>query len=197
MPFNKEVAKKRLFEKLPPSFADPVTGHQPTNEKELSALLAFFHQRRSVAWNNVRLYLTDNSPSDKMADALLAEGVMLCEYPLFAKTRSEIDTWGAMPADLLYLANNNTTVALFENKIGSEFTSGKDDVDHGQLARQAEYLLQNKILNRYLILLSTRDFFNAGRYMNVLQETLSHKNRQARITGYLMHWEEVLSAIEQ
>ncbi len=196
MAFDSNGARIRLFDRVPAHFVDPVTGLQPTREEELSAVLAVFHQRGLVAWNRVILYLSNNQPSGMKADGLFTKGGLInCEHPLFAKTDTERKLWGGMKADLLYISQGDQAIALVENKVGSGFTSGRD-VETGQLARQAEFLLRSKIPKRYLVVLATEEFFEAGWYLSELRDTLSHKNRSAMIDGFLMRWEEVLASID-
>jgi hypothetical protein len=181
---------------LPPRFLDPVTGRAPTNERELSALLAFFHQRASIAWDRVALYEPGRDEPVRRADSLFRPGgVLLTEYPLFAKAQDEIHVWGAMPADLLYLSSDTTTVVLIENKVGSRFTSGGRHLEHGQLARQAEYLRRGPTPHPYLVLLSTTDCLRRLRYGDTLRETLVHNQRHKRVTGYVMRWEDVFESL--
>jgi hypothetical protein len=67
---------------LPPHFIDPVTGCPPTNEREFSALLAFFHQRASIAWDRVTLYEPGSDAPVTTADSLFRPGGVLMTDPL-------------------------------------------------------------------------------------------------------------------
>lgn len=195
---TKSKPRLNLLSKLPPQFVDPVTGYPPELpklEEQLSALLALFHQRGLIDWKRVNLYLPDKTPSGRMADELFTSGgTILCEYPLFAGSRQDTEKWGSMPADLLYISEDSHTIILIENKIGSKLRE-KGHLEHGQLARQAKYLLQSKMPERYLVLLSTQEFFDKGWYLRELQNTLAFENRSSMITGYLMQWEEVLPSV--
>lgn len=181
---------------FPAHFVDPVTGCRPTNERELSALLAFLHQRGAVAWDRVKLYEPGRDEPVRAADSLLgANGALMTEYPLFAEAEDDIKVWGAMPADLLYLSPDATTVVMIENKVGSRFTSGGTHLEHGQLARQAEYLRRSPTPHPYLVLLTTTHCLQRLGYARTLRETLLYNERHKRVTGYVMKWENILESI--
>lgn len=195
MAIDKRKAKENLFASLPPIFRDDVTGDQPQNETELTAVLGVLHQRRVVRWDSVPLYSPAYESSRRFADALFADGgIMVCEYPMFCRSRGE-SVWGSMKADLVYLSGDRQTVVAVENKIGSEFTSGGNDVETGQLARQIEYLNQSRITQPHLVLLSTGEFFEAKWYSSELLATLRHKTHCARVQAHLIKWEDVLEAV--
>lgn len=192
MSINKHAVKKKLFA----AFTDRVTGYSPQKEVELSAILAVLHQRREIRWNQVPLYTPSNEATGHYADSLLAKGgTISCEYPMISSSQREVNTWGAMTADLLYVSNDYQTIVLIENKIGSSFTSGDKDVETGQLARQIEYLNSTKVSSPYLILLSSDDFFLAGWYFSELVATLQHKTHCNRVQAYLMKWEDICQAL--
>ena len=126
---------------------------------------------------------------------------MLAEYLLCAREHQDISTWGAMPADLIYVSADNRSVVIVENKIGSRFTSGGGDVESGQLARQAEYLCRWKdrrgLAGASLILLTTTECIKikSGNYLQVFNNTLkAHANRCERIQGFVMLWEDIFDA---
>jgi hypothetical protein len=99
-----------------------------------------------------------------------------------------------MPADLICLSQDQQTVVLLENKIGSRFTGAQNDSLKGQLAKQADFLLHCQVPKAFLVLLSTTELFDKGWYRNELLNTLQHGDRSSKVTGYLIRWEDILSA---
>lgn len=181
--------------KLPDSFKDPITGYAPKDERQMSGLLGYFHQKGRVDWSKVPLLLADKSLSGRTANELLGGALVCSEYPLFWTSKSELDTWGGMPADLIFISLDGRTVVLVENKIGSGFTGEGGDPAVGQLAKQADFLLQSRIPQTSLVLLSTNERFEKGRYCKELLNTLKRNERNKKVDGYLMRWEDVLAAI--
>jgi len=181
--------------KLPTNFVDPITDYPPSGEVEMSGLLGLFHQLNGVDWSRVSLLSPDNRLTGRMANDLLGNSVMCGEYQLFYNSESEMNVWGSMPADLICLSQDRQTVVLIENKIGSGFTGTPNDPLTGQLARQADFLLHCQIPRAFLVLLSTTELFDKGWYRNQLLDTLRIGGRSPKVTGYLMRWEDVLSAI--
>jgi hypothetical protein len=100
-----------------------------------------------------------------------------------------------MKADLLYISQDRRTATLVENKIGSEFTSGGNDVETGQLARQIEYLNHAKIEHPHLVLLSAEAFFDAKWYSTELFQTVRHKSSCSRVQAHLLKWEDIFRAV--
>jgi len=98
-------------------------------------------------------------------------------------------------ADLICLSQDQQTVVLLENKIGSGFTGAQNDPLNGQLAKQVNFLLHCQIPKAFLILLSTTELFDKGWYRNELLNTLQHGDRSPRVTGYLIRWEDILLAL--
>lgn len=197
MTLNKKEVKGRLFSKIPSHFIDPMTRLKPTGEVELSALLGLFHNKGLIEWNRVPLYETDNTRTNLMADAIIAKGEFCSEYPLFVKGDLELEIWNGMKADLMYISKDMLSIALIENKIGSEFTSGGNDVKTGQIARQAQYLMRSKVPNKYIVLLSSKDFFEAGWYSTELRNTLLHQDKQRKLKSFLLYWEDIFQAIRK
>jgi hypothetical protein len=190
-----ESRMKSKLPMLPTNFVDPITGYLPRGEAQMSGLLGLFHQLNGVDWSRVPLLTTDNCPSGRMADDLLERAVICSEYQLFCNSESDINVWGSMPADLVCLSQDKQTVVLLENKIGSRFTGTRSDPLTGQLAKQADFLLHCQIPKAFLVLLSTRELLDNGMYRNALSNTLRHGGRSPKVSGYLMRWEDVLSAL--
>jgi hypothetical protein len=179
---------------LPASFLDDVTGYKPQREIELTARLAVLHHRRGIHWDRVPLYRPTYERSEYFADSLFADdGVMVCEYPMFCQLKNE-SIWGDMKADLLYFSKDRRTAVLVENKIGSNFTSGGNDVETGQLARQIEYLNEARVEHPVFVLLSARALFEAKWYWSELMATIKHKTHCARVRAHLMTWEDIFRA---
>ncbi len=192
---GKDKVRKELFEGIPNDFVDPITRLPPASETQLSALLCLFHLWGKINWSKIKLYSLDNTFSGQTADHLITDSKTLCcEYPLFASTKEQISIWGQMAADILYYSREEDRVVLIENKIGSNFTSGGDDLDYGQLARQIEYLIQNSAKDKNILLLSSKQFFDKGWYLTELSNTLRYKNAKEIVGGYLVYWEEIFSS---
>jgi hypothetical protein len=94
---------KSRLPKLPTNFVDPITGHRPRGEVQMSGLLGLFHQLNGVDWSGVPLLSPDNCLSGRMADDLLADVVICSEYQLFWNSEAEMSNWGSVPADLICL----------------------------------------------------------------------------------------------
>ncbi len=193
MGINVDEVRKRLLALLSDKFVDPITGlcpQQGKEEEQLSALLGLFHQEGLIEWNRVKLYTESNKPSGRMSNELIGlKSVVGCEYPLFAKPASQEETkWGARRADLLFVQEDADRVVLVENKIGSKLKTE-------QLAGYLDYLTQCEFSNRFLILLSGRDFFNEDWYSSELRQMLAKKQLNVSVKSYLIYWEEVFSAV--
>ena len=186
---------KAKLPKFPDQFIDPITGHPPSGEVQMSGLLGLLHQLNRIDWSRVPLLNPDNNVSGRKASDLLAGSVMCSEYQLFCGSEAELQTWGSMPADLICLTRDERKVALLENKIGSGFTGVRNDPANGQLAKQADFLLHCRIPEAFLILVSTAEFFDKGWYRNELLETLQFGGRSSKVVGHLLRWEDILSAI--
>jgi len=187
---------KEHLPKLPPCFVDPLTGYAPTNEVQMSGLLGFLHQMGRVKWANVPLLLPSNESSGQMAGQLFARTIMCGEYQLFWSSQQEMRLWGSMPADLMCFSESDQRVVIIENKVGSGFTGVQNDPAVGQLAKQVDFLLNCKVPNRALVLLSTAELFNRGWYCNELLNTLRHDERGKKVSSFLMRWEDVLLAVD-
>lgn len=198
MGINKKEIKEHLLASIPRHFVDPITNLKPSGERELSALLGLFHLKDLVKWDQVPLYNSDNTLANKSAKSIIAkEGILSCEYPLFAANEQETNIWGEMISDLLYIHKEASIIAIIENKIGSNFTSGGNDVDTGQLARQSKYLIKTGFTKKYLLILSSKEFFNADWYCAELRKTLFYENRYKTVDSYLIAWEDIFKALIQ
>lgn len=149
-----------------------------------------------VRWETVPLLLPTNELSGSMADEVFAGTLMCGEYQLFWSTDNEMHVWGSMPADLICFSKGRQIVAIIENKIGSRFTGVQSDAAKGQLGKQLDFLQSCKFSKRALVMLSTRGLFNKGWYRNELAAALMHGERGKKVSGFLMCWEDVLSAID-
>ena len=176
--------KSELFEQIPKCFKCPVTGLHPTNEEQLSGLIGLYWKLNLINWDKVNLYSTENKIIKKGGKLFHENGIVSCEYPLFAEDKEQIKNHGGMKADIVYITKQH--IVLIENKIGSNFTYGGTQLD-----RQAKYLNGSIIDNKILILLSSKMFFKKGWYIKKLEAAV----RQYQITGYLMYLEEIFNAI--
>lgn len=187
--------KDGIFAAVPAIFCDDLTGYPPQGECELTAILGVLHQRGAVRWKDVPLYSPTYQFSGHFADSLFVDvGTVLCEYPMFSRALNE-HVWGGMTADLLYVSKDRRIAVLVENKIGSNFTSGGNDVETGQLARQIEYLNQTTVEQPHVVLLSAETFFEAKWYSSELVATIKHKTRCSRVQAHLMKWEDIFRAV--
>ncbi|RZB38248.1 MAG: hypothetical protein SRB2_00594 [Desulfobacteraceae bacterium Eth-SRB2] len=176
--------KHELFEQIPECFKCPATGLNPTNEEQLSGLIGLYWKLNLINWNKVNLYSTENKITEGDSKLFFENGIVSCEYPLFAEDKEQIKNHGGMKADIIYLTKQH--IVLIENKIGSRFTYGGTQLD-----RQAKYLNESLIKNKFLILLSSKTFFNKGWYIKELEAAV----RQYQIKGYLMYLEEIFDGI--
>jgi hypothetical protein len=180
---------------VPSGFADPITGYPPNDEVQMTGLLGYFHQKGSVDWSAVPLLSPDVSLSGRMANEILGQTVICSEYPLFWSSKSELNIWGSMRADLICLSPDQKSVVLIENKLGSIFTGKGADPVAGQLAKQADFLLRCKVPKVCLVLLSTTEWFAKGWYSTELLNTLRLNERNKKVDGFLMRWEDVLASL--
>jgi hypothetical protein len=188
-----DKAKKRLFDSLPLCFVDPATAGRPQDEEQLSGLLGLFHQLGRISWCDVPLWLPTNERAEAMADTLFTQTVVCAEYQLFSTCAQEKNVWGQMRADLIFLARDGRTVCILENKIGGDFTYKNDPQQ--QLDRQLAFLAKCKISSRFLVLLSSGDFFEGGWYAKQLAKALEGNTLVPAVAGYLIKWEDVLKAL--
>ncbi len=188
-------AKQALFEAAKThGFIDPATGEVPSCEEELSALPSYFHQAGRIDWQRVPLENTVKSQEGARASDVIANSdIVLTEYPLIACDPRQIEVWGGMPADLIFLSRDQRRVVLLENKIGSKFTYGVDPKD-GQVGRQLSYLLAARPAQRYYMFLSSGRLLDRGWYTEV-SEAVRFDSRAEVVRAYIMRWEHVLAAI--
>jgi hypothetical protein len=204
MTFTKTTAREGIFRLARESgFDDPVSHRPVTSEVELSAVLALRSQMGLVKWDRVNFWAIDSqNDADRNARAKRTNTVVASvfdgrhvttEYPLISTNDERTWFWHGMKADLLLLGRSR--VALIENKIGAKSTGQGDDPEDGQLARQAKYLdFLGPELDRYLILISGYEFFNAyweSTQMRALVERRK-SNRPERIKFRLLVWEQVI-----
>ena len=177
--------KEQLFYKIPDVFICPITGVKPTNEVQISGLIGLFWQRNLIDWDKVNLYSAENHKDVKIASELFKkEGLVNCEYPLFAETADEIKNYGGMTADLVYITEQQ--VVLVENKIGSNFTYGGTQLD-----RQANFLNGSRMQHKALILLTSEMFVKKGWYIKELEAAAS----KYKVKGYVMCLEGIFKGI--
>jgi hypothetical protein len=157
--------KENLLGIIPKEFCDPITELKPTNERELSTLLALWHNQCKIKWGEINLYSFDHNNMEISASQIFSpEIVLFNEYPMFAEDREHINTWGAMAGDIVGVTIQSNKLVYVENKIGSNFTGDGNDKENGQLAWQLKYLKNSKIKEKYFVLLSARAFFEKDWY---------------------------------
>lgn len=180
-------------------FVDPFTGHVPESERALSGLLAFYGQRDRIDWAKVTLFDAKSQEAVSMAADFLIEarGSYISEYLLMHSTTEELNLWGQMPADMMYLSSDGATAVLWENKVGSKIGYGPTP-NENQFARQLRYLqvLRNRgsaIRRTAFVLISGAAMLEANWYKGELQETLSHMP-DVMTACYTVAWESIFRA---
>ena len=180
-------------------FVDPFTGHVPESERALSGLLAFYGQRDRIDWAKVTLVDARSQESASIAADFLVEprGSYISEYLLMHSTTEELNLWGQMPADMMYLSSDGATAVLWENKVGSNIGYGPAP-NENQFARQLRYLqaLRNRgsaIRRTAFVLVSGAAMLEANWYKGELQETLNHMP-DVMTACYTVAWESIFRA---
>src|SRR6266545_5643955 len=194
-------AKRKLFlAAASAGFVDPVSGGIPSSEIELSGILCLCHQFRRVDWTLVPLLTTEGQPSGSViSDVVAPDAAVVTEYLLIADRtpidadRTQIDAWGDMRADLLFIARDGNAVTLFENKIGSPLTHGRDPKS-GQIGRQIDYLCSAKPGKKTYVLVTGKSFIEYGWYYSELTSACRCDDRDRIVQAYLLHWEDVFAA---
>lgn len=190
--------KASLFEMARTArFVDPVTRLPPSSERALSGILGFHCQRQAILWTKVKLYSVDKLEPVSTADTIISyPGYFVTEYLLLHANKDQEAIWGWMPVDLLYAPSDFSRVVMFENKIGSGFQYEAHPAT-SQLARQLDYLISISDPPRRscLILLTSREFLDQGWYKNEFSDALRHNNRNDRVSGFVVLWEEVISSL--
>ncbi|MEA4848038.1 MAG: hypothetical protein VB106_12475 [Clostridiaceae bacterium] len=158
-------------------------------ENELSSLLCYYHQKGRLAWSNIKLYTLEKHFTGVTGDIVFNDaGFISCEWPLYAKNSEEINIWGGMKADLLYLNNNEDTIALIENKIGSAYTLGNTQID-----RYFKYLQKLQIKKKVFILLTSIELIQNNWYLKEIKES---RQVTTNIEVYITYWEDILQNLK-
>jgi len=191
----KEI-KEDLFERVTKyhAFKDTLTGSYPKNEVQLSSIFGLLLQQNKINLSKITLYKSYADctlyPTKTLANILKDKFTVIEEFPLFANNEKEIRSWGAMTIDISVF--NDNFVVFIENKIGSSFTSGGQ-----QLIKQVEFLKKAQVDKKILVVLSSKQLFEKKWYIKELNDALSTKDDKNNIEGYFICWEEVfLSSIE-
>jgi hypothetical protein len=175
-------------------FVDPITGEPPSNERELAAVLALQHQRGCVSWERVPSTPVTNLPTTLAGATLVAPSDLVCaEYPLIASDPRQLEVWGGIPADLIFVARDFGRVVLVESKIGSGLTYGSSP-ETGQLARQQKYLQACKPALKIHVLLAAGILLDQGWYQSELRSSIEARSPEPPLAAFLMRWEDVLNA---
>lgn len=192
--------KAKIFEAARISgFVDPFMGHVPESERALSGLLAFYGQRDRIDWAKIRLFDASSQEPTSIAANLLFQprGSYISEYLLMHSTAEELNLWGQMPADVMYLSSDATTAVLWENKVGSHIGYGPAP-NENQFARQLQYLQavhnrSSSIKRTAFVLVSGAAMLEANWYKRELQETLNHMPDLVAAC-YTVAWESIFRA---
>ncbi|MBM4247506.1 MAG: hypothetical protein FJ148_27580 [Deltaproteobacteria bacterium] len=174
-------------------FRDPVTGLVPKCEVQLSATLALYHQLGLVDWGQVLLEEPDGSLGHRASQAIPTDSVVATEFPLATADQGQVEIWGGMPADVLFLSRDGARVALLESKIGSGFTYGADP-EKGQVGRQIDFLRSTRPSAKSYILLTSGRLLDRGWYRNELAASAQYGRRES-VGVYLMRWESVMTVV--
>lgn len=179
-------------------FVDPLTGHPPTDETTLSALLSIFHQQRRIDWSKVKMRMPQNPTIkiDETADQVInQDGCLSAEYPLFWESHEQFDAYGGMRPDFIYISGDGKTVALIENKIGASPTH-KGDSYGGQFGRYTKYLGECVLPRRYLILITMGTYIERKPpwYTGELLAAAAKWNSDRKVEYRIIIWEDILKA---
>ena len=173
------------------AFYDHLTGLRPSCERELSAILAFRHLSGKVRWDLIpaRNVLThERIFSSKI---VFADDIVLAEYPLFAQKQDEINRWGQMAPDLIFLGGDNSRLVFVEAKVDSHFTHSDSPPD-GQVSRYLEYMDSVKADEKVLVIICPR--CNDEWYGDRLKWAADAA--QNGINVYVIVWEDVFSCVQ-
>jgi hypothetical protein len=194
MNFTSSVRDKLFTLAKERGFIDPLTKLPPLSEESLTGLLCYYLNSKKIVLRDVPLYSVKEFTQikEKAISLFPPNGIAVSEYPLIYANPDQMNNWGAMRADIMYIGID--IVTMIENKIGSGFTYGGDK-EVGQLARQIDFLIHAKVPLRNLILLSSRDMFNRPWYRVEFKKTLEFKVKFGEVSGYLMCWEDVIDKV--
>jgi hypothetical protein len=179
-------------------FVDPLTMLPPHNEATLSALLSLYHQAHRIRWANVPLALFSGAQSGKTAAQIFGIPGYLCsEYPLFWASRDELEARGDMRPDFLYLSADRRIAAFVEHKIGGGLTH-KGDSYGGQFGRYLKYLVDARVDEAFLILLTSQAFLSrvSPWYVHELEAARGILCRRGEVATCVMTWETILDAFQ-
>ena len=182
-----------FFKTIPASFTDPLTGVRPSSERELSAVLAAKHHFKELRWSGIPI--RSRFPLEPQGDAssvIHPSDHVFCEYPLFARSQDDINRWGAMAPDLIFLSADRKRVTLVECKVDSPFTHGNNP-PNGQLSRYLEFLHHLPVNRRGLLLLCPA--FNRDWYAQRLS-LAAELRTSADVFAVLATWEQVFDATQ-
>ena len=173
------------------AFSDPITGLHPKCERELSAVLAVKHLMGKVQWNQIiaRDVLTQESiPSSNI---VRTQDIAVTEYPLFAQNQDEINRWGQMAPDLVFLDTSNARLVFVEVKVDSHFTHSNNPPD-GQVSRYMEFLAATKAVEKALIIICPK--CNDDWYSVRLKKAAASASRS--VTTYVIIWEDIFPHVK-
>jgi hypothetical protein len=136
-------------------FLDPLTNLPPRDECSLSALLTVYHHQGQIAWERVPMLSSECNPlHGSAADIFKRPGCLCSEYPLFWDNDDECRARGGMRPDWLLLGTNREWAAIIESKLGAVDTH-KNDEYGGQFGRYIKYLMESKVWERFMVLLTS------------------------------------------
>jgi hypothetical protein len=93
----------------------------------------------------------------------------------------------------LFLSSDQRIAAFIENKIGAGY---KDDSYGGQFGRYAKYLVEARVHEPYLLLLTSTSFISRMPpwYVRELQKAVKLRSPGRGVQAFVMLWEDVLRA---
>ena len=181
-----------FFKTIPAIFTDPLTGVRPSSERELSAVLAAKHNFKELRWSAIPWSRFPLEPQGDVSSVIHPSDHVFCEFPLFARSQEDIDRWGAMAPDLIFLSADRKRVTLVECKVDSPFTHGNNP-PNDQLSRYLGFLHHIPVSRRGLLLICPA--FNQDWYAQRLGLAAELKT-SADVFAVLATWKQVFDAIQ-
>ena len=173
-------------------FLDPLTGLFPSGEPELSAILAIKHLMGKVRWDLISARNVSTQVRIASSRSVHADDIVVTEYPLFAQKQDEINRWGQMAPDLVFMGRDNSRLVFVEAKVDSHFTHSDIPPD-GQVSRYMEFMSSVKADEKEFVLICPRckDKWYGDRLK------MAADAARNRIDVYVIIWEDVFSCVQQ
>ncbi len=179
-------------------FLDPLTNLPPRDECSLSALLSIYHHAGQIAWERVPIVSTEcKRLPGSAADIFRRPGCLCSEYPLFWDNDEQCRARGNMKPDWLLLGPSREWAAIIENKVGAADTH-KGDEYGGQFGRYIKYLMEAKVGERFMVLLTSSVYLrkNPPWYATELKDAVDRQKSSSLVSTVIIAWEDILSAFQ-